>query len=433
MNYPELAGKKLLVLGAMQRTCVIVNRARELGIYVIVADYFEDSPAKKIADEALLVDATDVDTLAKYCIENHVDGVITAYVDPLLPACFEITRQAGISCYMTETMIRMATDKVFFKHTCEEYGVPVPKTYAVDAVHYKEQGKQLPFPVFLKPVDASGSRGADVAYSYEDFVKKFEYALTFSKKKEITVEDWLRGTEFILDYILIDGEPYLMSMADRFAASGRSVAVNNCNLMMLPSRHVYQYLETTDPLVKNMFRKMGFQNGVIFLQGYVDGEKVTFYEMGCRLGGTWPYVDEHFTGLNPIDMLVNHTITGSMLPDDQKRNIPISPLFDGKSAIIYFLGVKPGAVISLIKGLNEVRNMPETACVIQYCFEGDKLNMDRQTDILLLAVHLVAPDFDRLQTVVNEVYERIDYLDENGQSILMDVIPVEPLEELYGV
>ena len=47
-------GKKLLVLGGKPIGSVeLVERAKELGAYVIVADYLpiEQSPAKRIADE----------------------------------------------------------------------------------------------------------------------------------------------------------------------------------------------------------------------------------------------------------------------------------------------------------------------------------------------------------------------------------------------
>ena len=40
-------GKKLLILGGIKLACDIVKSAKRMGAYVIVADYNEDSPAKK--------------------------------------------------------------------------------------------------------------------------------------------------------------------------------------------------------------------------------------------------------------------------------------------------------------------------------------------------------------------------------------------------
>ena len=60
-------GKKLLVLGGKPIGSVeLVQRARELGAYVIVADYLSasESPAKNEADEAWNISTSEVDVLA---------------------------------------------------------------------------------------------------------------------------------------------------------------------------------------------------------------------------------------------------------------------------------------------------------------------------------------------------------------------------------
>lgn len=426
--FEELKGKKLLFLGGVQRACAIVRRAQELGVYVVVADYNEGSPAKQIADEGVLISATDVEALTDYCVKNHIDGVTTAYADVLLSTCMEVGKRIGKPFYANELMIKLSTDKIAFKEYCEKYDVPVPKTYDVNAKNYKGAAKSINYPVFLKPTDASGSRGADICYDYEDFCQKFEYALSFSKKKEVTVEDYLNGTEFILDYILIDGEPYMVSMADRFTSKGRPVAINHPNLMVLPSVNLEQYYKVVDPKVKKMFKELGFKNGVIFLQGYAKGDRITFYEMGCRLGGTWPYIDEAFQGYNPIDMLVSHALTGRMLPGGADPS-SITPFFKGLASVIYFIATSGEGRIAKITGLDEVKQMPEVATTLQYYWEGDYYRLGSLTDILFLAVHMTASDYDELNKAMEEVYAKLDYLDENGDSLMSHVIHMDAVTD----
>lgn len=428
--FEELRGKKLLFLGGVQRSCAIVKRAQELGVYVVVADYNEDSPAKKIADEAVLISATDVDALTEYCLENKIDGITTAYADVLLTACMEVGKRIGKPFYADELMIRLSTDKIAFKEYAEKFNVPVPKTYEINADNYTEAAKNINYPVFLKPTDASGSRGADICYGYEDFCKKFEYALSFSKKKEVTVEDYLNGTEFILDYILIDGEPYMVSMADRFTSEGRPVAINHPNLMILPSVNLEQYCKVVDPKVKRMFKELGFRNGVIFLQGYTKGDRITFYEMGCRLGGTWPYIDEVFQGYNPLDMLISHALTGKMLPADADKST-ITPFFNGLASVIYFIATSGEGKIAKITGLDEVKKMPEVATTLQYYWEGDYFKLGTLTDVLFLAVHMTAGSYEKLNAAMEKVYSKIDYLDENSNSLMSKVIHMDSVTD-YG-
>lgn len=424
----DLTGKKVLLIGGIQRACVIVKRAQELGAYVVVADYYPDSPAKAIADEAVLIDAKDVDSLTEYCIKNHIDGVFTAYVDFILPIAKEIGERIHKPFYATDLMIEMSTDKNSFKKHCEEYGVPVPKTYRVSVNTYRMDANSLNYPVFLKPVDASGSRGADICYNPTDFCKKYEYALSFSKRKEITVEEYLDGTEFILDYFIINGEAYMASMADRFVSKGRPIAINNPNLMILPSLNLEEYYKTVDLKVKTMFRGLGFKNGVVFLQGYAKGGKITFYEMGCRLGGSWPYIVEHYSGINPIDMLLSQCINGYMLPKGEDPST-ITPFFDGLSAIIYFTSSDKEGHIYSVQGIDEIKRMQEVVCTIQYYYEGDNYSYGTLTDVLFLAVHMVAPTYDSLNNAVEKVYSTVKYLDKDGKSLFAPVVHLDSVTE----
>ena len=124
----EFEGKKLLILGGIRLACDIVKRAQNMGAYVVVADYLTDSPAKLIADEAVLINALDVDAIVDYCRKANIDGVTTGFVDILLQPCYEVCQRLGLPFYLTPKMIEVSTNKAAFKNACKQYGVPVPQT-----------------------------------------------------------------------------------------------------------------------------------------------------------------------------------------------------------------------------------------------------------------------------------------------------------------
>ena len=78
----DLKGKKLLIIAGAGVHNKVVKAAKEMGIYTIVTDYLPDSPAKKIADEAWLIDIKDVDKIVEKCRETHIEGVINFCIDP---------------------------------------------------------------------------------------------------------------------------------------------------------------------------------------------------------------------------------------------------------------------------------------------------------------------------------------------------------------
>lgn len=425
--FEDLNGKKLLIIGGVKMACDLVKRAQKMGVYVLVADYLEDSPAKKVADKGVLVDALDIDALVNLCIKEKIHGITTGYVDILLPICYEVAKRLGLPYYATEEMIDVSTNKVSFKNMCRKYDVPVPITYNVNSKSYIEEADRLDYPVFVKPLDASGSRGASVCKTKEEFVLNFEIALSYSKQKKVVVEEYLKGTDFIMDYLVIDGEPYLMSMFDRKMCSNRPSAVNHANLLISPSYKLESYINEIHSKVCKMFKMMGFRNGLIFLQGYIDKDKVTFFEMGCRLGGTFPNIVEKFTGINPMDILIHYSLTGSMISKNVKNTI--NPYFDGKGAVINFIINEPKGKIDKIIGLEDIMKMPEVVNCIQFMEEGDEFELGNLTDKPVIILYIVADSFSNLKEVINKIYSKFKVLDSNNKSLLMPFFKTEYLDD----
>ena len=82
-----LKGKRLLILGGSRISCEIVKRAQEMGIYVMVTDWYpiEKSPAKQIADEAFLVSTADVDAVVQLIKDKKL---MVYLLDSQIPCSF---------------------------------------------------------------------------------------------------------------------------------------------------------------------------------------------------------------------------------------------------------------------------------------------------------------------------------------------------------
>ena len=121
-----LNGKRLLILGGMRISCEIVKTARALGIYTLVADYnkIEDSPGKQIADEAVDLSVTDIDSVVSYIKSNAIDGVFVGFNDMLLPYYAEICEKSGLPCYGTKEQFEILIAKDKYKALCRQFGVP---------------------------------------------------------------------------------------------------------------------------------------------------------------------------------------------------------------------------------------------------------------------------------------------------------------------
>ena len=415
----EFEGKKLLILGALKLVCDIVEHAKAMGAYVIVADYYEDSPAKKIADESVLIDATDVDAIVNYCKNNKVDGITTGFVDVLLKPCYEACKRLSLPFYATPKMIAMATDKVEFKNTCQEYGVPVPRTYFIGKEIPGELFEEIVYPVFVKPMDASGSRGCGVCYNREELVKQFLEAVSFSITSNAIIEQYLVGREFLLDYIAVDGEYRLIEMFDRYVCSDRGSAINYANVSIAPAKSLDLYLKEINPKVINMFKQLGFTDGLIFLQGHHNGNSITFYEMGCRLGGAFYNIEQACIGMNSIDMIIRYALSGKMVNDINTIPIDISKFSKYGLSCNYLLNQIEGIIVD-IKGIDVITNLSSYVKHIQERNVGFHNIKDRTVDKPVYTVHLACDSLDQAKEDLKKLNDGIEVLNEFGESMLMN-------------
>lgn len=415
----EFEGKKLLILGGIRLACDIVRRAQEMGAYVVVADYNTDSPAKLIADEAVLINAMDVDAIVDYCRTAHIDGVTTGFVDILLQPCYEVCKRLGLPCYLTPKMIEVSTNKAAFKAACQQYGVPVPQTYLIGSVISDDTYAKVQYPVFVKPLDSSGSRGAGVCYNREELDARFTEAISYSASGNAIIEDYITGREFLLDYIAVDGEFRLLSMFDRYMTPDRGSAVNWSNISMAPSRVIDYYLEVINPKVINMYRKLGFTDGLLFMQGYSSGEKMTFFEMGCRLGGSYYNHQLAVLGYSALEMVVRCALTGRMTEDIS--SIPVDAAkYKGKFALdCNFLLKGSDETIAEIRGIEEIENMP--CCVeLQKLHEvGYHYVKDRTVDKPIANAEIVVNSKEEVIEKVNYINKTFDVLNDKGESLLI--------------
>ena len=402
--------KRLLVLGATKLIAEIVNEAKRGGAFVAVADYFEDSPAKKLADESLLTDATDVKTLADYVRKNHIDGVLTGFTDSLLPAYMELCEVTGVPCYLNKDQLRFATDKAFFKECCREFSIPVIREYSPE--------DKLNFPLLLKPVDNSGARGIYICDKESDFASARANALKFSRSGNILIEDYLTCNEATAFYIFIDGTIYLAALADRHITAVKEGVIRLPSGYTYPSVGTDKFLEKTDPQLRKVFRKLNIRNGIMFLQGFLTSENDFIpYESGFRPTGSLEYkIFESVHGYNSLAMLINFALTGQM--SDGKSCSRITPVFPEEAYNISCL-MKPGK-IAAIEGKEKLAALPG----VQDCFYsyeiGDELTQENWGRLSQIFVRIqITGGRKNYNTVTDFLRKNFKVYDPTDQDLLI--------------
>lgn len=352
-----IEGKKvLLVLGAISAMNEIVIDAKKMGYYVIVTDYLENSPAKKYADETWMLSIDDVDGIVKKCRERHVDGVMNYCIDPGQKPYQQICEQLGLPCVAGYEQFDIMTNKDKFARCCVEHGLDVIPKFNMDRDLTEKDYPTLEYPIMVKPVDGRASKGIAVAYTAEEMPAAVEYALNFSKRKEVVIEKYLKCPEFCVKYVACDGELYFTTMSDVWD----SVLPDGTRVYMgtsaYPSQFYEEYIAQTNDKVIAMLKDIGIRNGAMSLTGFYDNGKFRFFDPSLRMGGAQDWrIGEAACGVNIANLLTNFAMTGSMGNKEEIKKIDRA--FAKKYSALLYYDLMIGEIAS-VTGVEEVLALP---------------------------------------------------------------------------
>lgn len=415
----NLEDKKLLILGATNTVCEIVEEARSLGIKTYVTDYNSDSPAKKISDGSFMVSATDIEALVDLCITEKMDGVFTGYLDVLLPACQKVCEKLDFPFWGNEENISMCVDKELFKKACARSGVPVVPWMGVTRENYRDLIQDIDTPVVIKPADYSGSKGVYKCYNKNELIDYVEKALSFSHSGKVLIERVMDANrEFSVYYIMNHGQCYLTAMGDRYVDVIDPEIAPVGQGMLYPSIYLDEWIRDVDPCVRRFLQDNDMNNGFIFLQGFYDVGKFYIHEIGYRLNGGYTYdIIQFFSGYHQMHELLRFSLTGDM---DKTAIAKSNPHFNGLGMIVT-ISLKPGT-ITYIAGIEKIRNMPGVLHFHQLHKKGDALLSHGTTAQVFAYILCGVKNKKELDHLIYEIKEALVVNDEKGVSMLRELI-----------
>ena len=408
-------GKKMLVLGGKPIGSVeLVKRAKELGAYVIVTDYLpiEQSPAKRIADECWDISTAEVNKLTDLCKVHHVDGISAGVHEFNINRMLDLCENLNFPCYCKRDTWVYCDDKVEFKKLCISNKIPVARKYDINSQSSEQQIDTLPYPVIVKPVDGSGSRGFHICNNAEELKAKYLDAECFSPTKRVIVEDYMPYDAVIIHYTMHNGKCYFSGMSDKISRKFASTGSSVMGFQSLPSKGLNSYLKRLDESTRRMFENAGFTDGPIWIEAFYDGtDKFFFNEIGYRFGGSLTnYPVKYFYGIDQLDLMISSALSGNspftQTINENPRNYCILPIH-----------TKAGNIQHIV-GENDIKSMNYIYAYVPVHFEGDEIHDWGSAQQVFCYIHVLYDTYKDLKNTLNDVMKTIKAIDLNGNNLL---------------
>lgn len=296
--------KKLLILGAMEMHVPLILRAKELGYYVIVCDYIPEALGHKLADESYLDSTTDLNAILALSQKLKIDGIMTYNSDPAAPTAAYVAEKMGLPGNPYRT-VQIMSEKNLFREFLKDNNLNYPR---FGNYQNKEEALQhlddFDYPVILKPVDSSGSKGVTVVYEKENVSNAIDVALNKSRSKRFIIEEYIEpfGRQLHGDGFVKDGKLEFLYLGDHHFDS----KINNLvpYSTTYPTEHSSEIVDACKEQLQDFFTKVGFKNGGFNVELRVSKSNMKPYiiDIGARNGGNFtPKVIEFGSGFNFMD------------------------------------------------------------------------------------------------------------------------------------
>lgn len=312
--------KKILFLGGAPTQIPPLIYAKKQGHYVITCDYLPDNPGHKFSDEYHNISTTDEEAVLRLAKNLNIDGIVAYASDPAAPTAAYVAEKLNLPGNPYNS-VKILSRKDLFRNFLKENGFNTPKSKSFASIEAaKDWLKQIKFPVFVKPVDSSGSKGVTNVFDKSEIPQAFSYALCFSREKKVVIEESIirSGHQVAGDGFIVDGNLVFRCWADENFDS-------LCNGLVpigqtFPTTHPKELLDVAHQESQRLISLLKMRTGALNFD-FIFTKEGDFYflELGPRNGGCKiPEVIQYATGIDLIKATVDASI--GIQPKDLKIN-----------------------------------------------------------------------------------------------------------------
>ena len=277
--------KTIMILGANTLQVPLIESAKKLGYITVVVSPVSSEVGHSICDHSELIDIRDEEKLLGIARKYNINGVITDQTDIAVRSVAFVAENMGLPGIGYETAC-LFTDKYRMREKCRELGIPTLKYKMVRNLDDAQRFLiELGGEAILKPVDNQGSKGVSFIDSPQKMAECYIEAMSYSKQKEVLIEQVAKGREFVVEGIvfngvfknLIVGDTYYFDIPDVFSATRRVFPTNASN----------ELRTKVEDINKRIIEGFGLKQGITHSEFIMNGDDVILIETAARGGGVY--------------------------------------------------------------------------------------------------------------------------------------------------
>jgi biotin carboxylase len=200
----QKGNKKILLLGGSPFQIPSILYAKSAGYYVVTCDYCPENPGHQYGDEYVNVSTTDLKAILNLSRKLEIDGILAYASDPAAPTAAYVAEKMGLPGNSYKA-VKILSEKDLYRSFLRMNKFNTPRYGGFNTFNdFSKNSEEFTYPVLVKPVDSSGSKGITLVKDLWEMGDAINYAMKFSRCKRFIVEEFIEKK-----YPQLDGDIFV--------------------------------------------------------------------------------------------------------------------------------------------------------------------------------------------------------------------------------
>lgn len=324
--------KKLAILGASYLQEPLIKKANELGYETHCFAWPKDAVCKDICNFYYPISTTDKEKILEICSNLDINGITSIASDVAVPTISFVASCLNLVGNSVRSS-QISTNKFLMREALSLAKINSPAYQLIDDPKGKLD-KSLKFPVVIKPIDRSGSRGVSKVNNVEQLRKSLVNAIGLSFTGMAIIENYLDGPEVSVESISWNGQHFILAITDKVTTGPPNfVEIAHHQPSIIDINLKSKIIDIT----KQALDALDIQFGASHTEIKISDNEAFIIEVGARMGGDFIGSDLVFnsTGYDYLKATIQVSL-GIFIPPENLAQVCTGVYFASqKSEYVY--------------------------------------------------------------------------------------------------
>jgi len=397
----------LIAPSGSYRIAPYVKAAQSLGVGILVVSNSEHSLVPEVS-AGITVDFSDrpqARELILGAVSNREILCVLATDDSCVHLCSEIAQQLNLPQNSPESS-KLTQRKDLARLALQRAGCNTPSFQIISLSNLAVRLIDIEYPVVVKPLSLSGSRGVIRADNHQQLVTaciRIDAILEAAgqsgfSRENLLVESYLDGAEFAVEGFLIDGEFHLLTIFDK--PEPLIGPFFEETYYLTPSQLDETKQQALLSEISICCKAYGLTHGPVHAEARLNGSSIVLLELAARtIGGQCGQLIE-FSLQIKLEELVIMGMCGS-LPELSNQ---------AEAAGVLMIPVNNSGILKRIEGLTEAQQLPHIKDIEIHTPVGYELIPLPEGSSYLGFIFAQAPDYPQTYQALKSAYHKLRFV-----------------------